>query len=63
MAELTPDDKHKLGQNIGETIIGLFDIMAKLDDVTLQEAIDEWIAYYVAERIIEEATGEADATE
>lgn len=55
MPELTPDEKHEFGLQIGETIVGLFKILAKLDDIPVQDAIDSWVEDYVAERIIKEA--------
>lgn len=61
MDELTPDEKFELGRQMGETMVGMFKIMAKIDGITLQQAIDEWVESYVANRIIQEATGENDA--
>lgn len=62
MAELTPEDKYNLGLKMGEAIAGMFVVMAKVDGVSFNDAVDEWVAHWVASRIIEEATGDADAT-
>ena len=63
MPDLSQEDKYELGRQMGETMVGMFRILAKLDGITLQDAIDEWVESYVAGRIIEEAIGEADAAE
>lgn len=63
MTELTPEEKYELGKRMGETICYMFEIIAKIDGIPLQDAVDMWVESYVAERIIQEATGETDATE
>lgn len=61
MPEITQEDAHELGRLMGKTIVCMFEIMAKVDGTSLQDAIDEWVASYIANRIIEEGTGETDA--
>lgn len=55
MSELTPDEKHEFGLQVGETIVAMFNLLAKLDNIPVQDVIDTWIEAYVAERIIKEA--------
>lgn len=61
MAEISDEDVHELGRLMGETMMCMFKVMAKIDGVPLQDAIDDWMSTYIAERIIQEATGETDA--
>lgn len=50
---MSQEDKYELGLLIGNSIGSLFDIIAKLDGITLQEAVDRWIESYIADKIIE----------
>lgn len=56
---LSYEDKYNLGLMIGSSILGLFEIVAKIDGITLQEGVDRWVESYIAEKIIE-ATDEKD---
>lgn len=59
--DLSDDDKYQLGLLIGQSICGLFEMVAKIDGITFEEAVSRWVESYIAEKIIQ-ATGESDAT-
>lgn len=50
--DMSPDDKYSMGLLLGESIAGLFDIIAKIDDISVQEAVDQWVESYIADKII-----------
>ena len=61
--DLSPEERYDLGYQLGQTIMSLFQAIAVLDELTLQETVQIWVEKYVATRIME-ATGEEDvATE
>jgi hypothetical protein len=51
---MTEDPSYRAGQALGDAIIACFEAIAKIDGITREEAIDEWVSTYVTERIIEE---------
>lgn len=57
---LSEEDKYNLGLLIGQSIADLFDMVAKIDGIPVQDAVDRWVESYIADKIIE-ATGETDA--
>lgn len=46
--------RFELGKKLGEIIRLCFEVVAALDDITYEEAVDEWVSTYVADRIINE---------
>lgn len=59
--DLSKEHKHELGLLIGNIIAELFQMIAKIDGTPIDEVVDQWVASYVAERIIG-ATGENNAS-
>ena len=50
---MTDGDLYEVGRLLGEAILALFRVLAKLDGLAEREAIDSWVSTYVANRIIE----------
>lgn len=50
---MSDEDKYNLGLLIGNSIAGLFEVIAKLDGITINEAVDRWVESYIADKIIE----------
>jgi hypothetical protein len=53
------EDKYQLGLLLGNQIAQLFEIIAKLDGMSSEEAVDRWVESYIADKIID-ATGEME---
>lgn len=49
---MTKPDEYELGKRIGQMILDLFQLIADIDEIPLQDAIDDWVSGWVAERII-----------
>lgn len=47
---LTAGQRYKLGLRIGEVIVGLFAVLAGWDDVSVEQAVDEWYIHQLAVR-------------
>ena len=59
---LSDEDRYQLGLMIGTSIASLFEMMAKIDRIPVQEGVDRWVESYIADKIIE-ATGDEHAAE
>lgn len=49
--DLPPDERYELGVRLGRIVWQIFELIAKADGVDVHEAVQEWIAAYVAEQI------------
>jgi hypothetical protein len=49
----TDEDLYELGRLVGKAIFALFQVLARIDGESVQDAIDEWVSTYIADRIIE----------
>jgi hypothetical protein len=50
---LTQEEKYQLGLSIGEAIGNLFKLMAEIDGIPVETAVDHWVESYIADKIIE----------
>lgn len=53
MAELTPEERFEIGRKLGTAVVNIFEAIARLEGVPYEEAVDQWVAAYVASRIID----------
>lgn len=47
------NEAYELGLLIGDSIANMFKMVAKIDNITIQEAVDRWVESYIADKIIE----------